>query len=200
MAGWYASLFRLFWLRSIGTFGLLLVCYAAPVSAQEKTRADAPAIKQETGPWVMHRHTIPQASRVDLSHLGVHTHANVITFDTGALNVTAMQADRSQARYRSVTLVGKCRLDTDHAALPPAFKDFASDIGKVPNPYGPIDGRLHGKPGWVTAAYREGAHNRVRISVPTRFANWVAGQKPQRRRQYQDRRSYTLQITWQERE
>ncbi len=139
-----------------------------------------------------HHVTIPAAVEVDLSHLGEHTHANRLRFDTGRLDVAAMQADG--ARYRSVRVVGHCRLPTDHAALPPGFEALQKSFGPIPT-YGPMDGR----PGWSSAASTVKGRHEVTFSVPTRFANWVAGRPVAVRRRYKDPKSYSLEVTWEER-
>ena len=168
----------------------MLWLLAAPCRVQPDAvpRQIAPA-----GRWVAHHLTLPTAAKVDLSHLGVHTHANFLCFLTGTLNISTMQADKSAPRYRRVRVVGHCRLPTARAALPPDFAALQRDVGAIPT-YGPIDG----KPGWSFHASMQGGRNEVIFSVPTRFANWVAGQPQAVRRRYQDPRSYSLEVTWEE--
>ena len=134
---------------------------------------------------------IPHAARVDLSHVGMHTHENFVRFDTGTLDVAAMRQDA--ARYPHLTVRGSSRLPTDHAALPP---EWASP-GDAPldNPYGPIQGQGK-RPGWEVTAGQEGGKNWVKVIVPTRFANWVALQPEKVRRRYLDPRSYSLRVRW----
>ena len=112
--------------------------YDAPVntrlSCADRSRLALPAAAQSpdapAGGWVAHHVTIPAASQVDYSHLGVHTHANAVLFNTGALDIGKMQADG--ARYRNVRVVGHCRLPTDRAALPPGFDSLLKDYGPDP--------------------------------------------------------------------
>ena len=168
------------------TFLLLLtLALALPAAAQAP---DASA-----GFWVPHRVTVPAASQVDYSHLGVHTHANAVLFDTGALDIGQMQSDGT--RFRSVRVVGHCRLPTERAALPPGFDALLKDYGPVPA-YGPIDG----SPGWSSHPFHEDGRNGVKFVVPTRFANWVAGLTPAARHRYKSLHSYSLEITWEERD
>ena len=161
---------------------------ALPAAAQQ----DAPPV-----PWVAHRVLVPAAAQVDLSHLGAHTHANVIRFDTGNLDVGGLRSGRPSARLRSVRVVGHCRLPTDRAALPPGLsallQDYGKNYGPVPT-YGPIDGN----PGWSFVISHVHGRIRVRYTVPTRFANWVAAQPPALRRRYLDPHSYSLEITWEQ--
>ena len=123
--------------------------------------------------------------------MGIHTHANFISFDTGTRDLAAMQAD--PVHFPHLRLRAHSRLPTDHAALPP---DLAMPGDPpLPNPYGPIDGGAKG-PGWAVLASRQGGHNAARVSVPTRFANWVALQPPARRKDYSDPRRYWLEARW----
>ena len=134
---------------------------------------------------------IPYAARVDLSHVGLHTHENFVRSDTGALDVAAMRQDA--VRYPRLTVRGGARLPTDRAALPP---EWASP-GDAPldNPYGPIQGQGK-RPGWGTVAGHEGDKNWVKVIAPTRLANWVALQPEKVRRRYSDPRSYSLRVRW----
>ena len=131
---------------------------------------------------------------MDLSHLGGHTHANSLCFGTGRLDIAAMQADKIAQSYRDVRVVGHCRLPTDRAALPPGFESLQPSVGLIPT-YGSIDG----KPGWSFVAATQKGRHVVIFSVPTRFANWVAGQPLALRRRYKDPRSYSLEVIWEER-
>ena len=137
---------------------------------------------------------IPRASQVVLSHVGVHSHANFLLFDTGSLDVLKIR--QNPARFPRLTLRAHSSLPTDHAALPPDLAAFSSP-GDPPldNPYGPIDGGS-GKPGWTLLPVRQNGKNLVRVLVPTRFANWLALQPPLRRRLYLQPKSYTLTISW----
>lgn len=135
------------------------------------------------------------AARVVLSFTGVHTHADYILFDTGALDLPALQRD--PAHYPGLTFTAHSSLPTDHAALPPDLAAFSSP-GDPPleNPYGGIDGGP-GKSGWSLLPGHQNGKNVVKVLVPTRFANWLATQTPARRRQYAQPKRYTLVITWQ---
>ena len=167
---------------------LALSLPALPASApQNEPSPDTPIAS-----WVRHRVTIPAASQVDLSHLGVHTHANFIRFATGSVDVGKMQAD--QTLYRNVHVTGHCRLPTDRAALPPGFESLLQQDGPVPTS-GPIDG----SPGWSYHPADKSGHHQITFSVPTRFANWVACQPPALRHRYKALHSYSLEITWEER-
>ena len=134
---------------------------------------------------------IPRASRLDLSHTGIHTHANFILFDTGALDLAALQ--REPARYPHLTIRAETRLDTDHAALPPEL----TMPGDPPldNPYGPMGGG-RGKPAWGVTLLAQNGRHLVKVSVPTRFANWLALQTPAKRTRYLDPRQYRLEVLW----
>ena len=137
------------------------------------------------------RLVIPRAARVDIGHTGIHTHANFIFFDTGAHDLLAMQAD--PVHFPHLTLRAHSRLPTDHAALPP---DLAMPGDPpLPNPFGPIEGG-GGKPGWSVFPQHEGKRSRAKVTVPTRFANWVALQPPARRKAYLDPRRYWLEVRW----
>ena len=162
----------------------LLLLIVLPAAAQ--------SCKASVGEWVPHHVTIHAAARMDYSHLGVHTHANALVFDTGALDIGQMQSDGT--RFRSVRVVGHCRLPTERAALPPGFDALLKDYGPVPA-YGPIDG----SPGWSSHPFHANGHNGVKFVVPTRFANWVAGQPPALRHRYKSLHSYSLDIAWEER-
>ena len=166
------------------TFLLLLISLALSAAAQSP---DAPA-----GGWIAHHVTIPAAAQVDYSHLGVHTHANAVLFNTGSLDIGQMQSDAT--RYRNIRVVGHCRLPTDRAALPPGFDALLKDYGPVPA-YGPMDGQ----PGWSSHPFHAKGRNGVKFVVPTRFANWVAGLTPAARHRYQSLNSYSLDMTWEER-
>ena len=137
--------------------------------------------------------TIARASRIVFTHTGVHTHANYLLFDTGALNLLTMQRD--PARYPHLAFRAHCSLPTDRAALPPDLAAFRSP-GDPPleNPYGPVDGG--GKPGWTELPLHQNGRNWVKVLAPTRFANWLAQQSPARRKQYLMPKRYTLKITW----
>ena len=134
---------------------------------------------------------IAHASQVDLSHTGIHTHANFLLFDTGSLDV-ARQQDKSG--HSHLTVIGHSRLNTDHAALPPEYQSLSEGDPPLDNPYGPIDGQQRGKPGWATLPFTLNGRHWVKILVPTRFANWVALQPKARRRRYMDGRNYSLEI------
>ena len=137
---------------------------------------------------------IPRASQVVIGHLGIHTHANYLLFDTGALDIARMRRD--PARFPHLTLRASCSLPTDRAALPPDLAAFSSPGDPpLPNPYGPIEGG-RGKPGWTLLPLRQGGKNFVKVLVPTRFADWLAAQPPARRRAYLQPSRFTLQITW----
>ena len=79
--------------------------------------------------------------------------------------------------------------------------DEASDLfagatdPPLPNPYGPIEGGS-GKPGWTLLPLRKDGKNFVKVLVPSRFADWLAGQPPARRRLYSQPPRFTLQISW----
>jgi len=134
---------------------------------------------------------VPRAARVDIGHTGIHTHANFILFETGAHDLTAMQAD--PVHFPHLSLRAHSRLTTNHAALPP---DLAMPGDPpLPNPYGPIDGGLKG-PGWGVLPVYQNGHNGAKVVVPTRFANWVALQPAARRRSYLDPRQYWLEVRW----
>ncbi|MDQ2798579.1 MAG: hypothetical protein M3Y13_02925 [Armatimonadota bacterium] len=134
---------------------------------------------------------IPRAVRLDLRHTGIHTHANFVMFNTGSHDLAAMQRD--PARYPHLTIRAETRLDTDHAALPPDL----TMPGDPPldNPYGPIGGG-HGKPGWSVMPLAKNGRHLVKVSVPTRFANWLALQPAARRKRYLDPRQYQLEVRW----
>lgn len=137
---------------------------------------------------------IPRASQVVLSHLGVHTHANFLLFDTGTLDITVMQRDPAQ--FPRLTLRAHSSLPTDRAALPPDLAAFSNPGDPpLPNPYGPIDGG-NGKPGWTLLPLNQGGRHFVKALVPTRFADWLNGQSPARRRAYFQPQRYRLLITW----
>lgn len=143
-----------------------------------------------------HKMTIPRASQISLSHLGIHTHANFLLFDTGSLDTARMRQD--PAHFPRLTLRAHSSLPTDRAALPPDLAVFGSPTDPpLPNPYGPIDGGS-GKPGWTLLPLHQNGRNLVKVLVPTRFADWLAGQSPARRRVYLQPQRYTLQITWRE--
>ena len=162
----------------------LLVFLAASASA-----FFAPALAQSP-----HKIVIPRASRLVLGHLGIHTDANYLLFDTDALDLSACQRD--PLHYSHLTFKAHSSLPTNHAALPPDLAAFGSP-GDPPlqNPYGPIDGGP-GKSGWTLLPGHENGRNIVKALVPTRFANWLAAQSPARRRQYAQPNRYTLTITW----
>ncbi len=166
-----------------------------PAGAQRKRRAlglcllalaSAPAGAQAPG-----RLVIPRAARVDIGHVGIHTHANSILFDTGAHDLAAMQAD--PAHFPRLTLKAHSRLPTDRAALPPGL----AMPGDPPldNPYGAMDGGTKGQ-GWGVIPLHQGGRNTARVVVPTRFANWVALQPLARRKAYGDPRRYWLEVRW----
>ncbi len=168
--------------RRAPLFMLLLLASCASASF-------APASAQS-----VHKIVIPRASRVVFSHLGVHTNANYLLFDTGTLNLPALQGD--PAHYSHLTFKAHSSLPTNHAALPPDLAAFSSP-GDPPlqNPYGPIDGGPS-KSGWTLLPGHENGKNIVKVLVPTRFANWLALQPPARRKQYEQPHRYTLVITW----
>lgn len=134
------------------------------------------------------------AFRAALSHTGVHTHANYLLFDTGALDLLALQRD--PAHYPKLTFKAHSSLPTDHAALPPDLAAFGSPSDPpLENPYGGIDGGS-GKSGWTPLPGHRNGKNIVTVMVPTRFVNWLAAQPPARRKQYAQPKRYTLVITW----
>ena len=135
--------------------------------------------------------TFPRAVQVQMGRTGIHTHADFILFDTGHTDLAAWQKDAG--RYPGLKIVARCRLGTDHAALPPELA--APGDPPLPNPYGPIDGG-GGRPGWGILPETSAGRHHVRVLVPTRFANWLAGQTPARRRAYLDPRSYRLEVRW----
>ncbi len=141
-----------------------------------------------------HKTVISHASRVVLSFTGVHTHADYILFDTGTLDLPALQRD--PIHYPGLTFNAHSSLPTNHAALPPDLAAFGSP-GDPPleNPYGGIDGGP-GKSGWTLLPGHQNGKNAVKVLVPTRFANWLAAQPPARRKQYAQPKRYTLVITW----
>ncbi len=141
-----------------------------------------------------HHILIPRASRIDLSHTGIHTHANFLLFETGSLDAAALQRDT--AGHAPLTIIGHSRLSTDHAALPPEYQALAEGDAPLVNPYGPIDGQKTGKPGWAAFPFTKGGRHWVKVVVPTRFANWVALQPKARQRRYLDERNYSLEIRW----
>ncbi len=141
-----------------------------------------------------HKIIIPRVSQSALGHLGVHTHANFLLFNTGILDIPAMQRDPSQ--FPRLALRAHSSLPTDRAALPPDLAAFGSPSDPpLPNPYGPIDGG-YGKPGWTLLPMHRGSKNLVKVLVPTRFADWLAAQPLARRRLYSQPQRFTLQITW----
>jgi hypothetical protein len=141
--------------------------------------------------WTAHKVIISAASAVEVTRLGVHTHANYLLFRTGATNVTALRAD---PHVRLVRVTAHCRYPTDRAALPPGFTWLVKDASAVPT-LGAIDGQ----PGWsVSKIYTNNDTNLIRVSVPTRFANWLAAQPPSVRRRYQNLKSYSLEINWEQ--
>ncbi len=164
--------------RRAAIFVAALACFVLP-----------PAVAQAP-----HKTVISHASRVVLSHTGIHTHANYLLFDTGALDLLALQRD--PAHYPNLTYKAHSSLPTDHAALPPDLAAFSSP-GDPPleNPYGGIDG-APGKSGWTPLPGHQNGKNIVTVMVPTRFANWLAAQPPARRKQYTQPKRYTLVITW----
>lgn len=141
-----------------------------------------------------HKIVVSRASQIVFSRLGIHTHANFLLFDTGSADIAAMQ--QNPAHFRHLTLRASSSLPTDRAALPPDLAAFSSPGDPpLPNPYGPIDGGP-GKPGWTGLPLHQNGKNRVKILVPTRFADWLAGQPPARRRVYLQPQRYRLTITW----
>lgn len=137
---------------------------------------------------------IPRASQAVFSHLGVHTHANYLLFDTSALDIAQMRRD--PAHFPHLTLHAYSSLPTDRAALPPDLAAFSSPGDPpLPNPYGPIDGG-NGKPGWTLLPTYKDGKNFVKVLVPTRFADWLAAQPLARRRLYLQPACFTLRITW----
>ncbi len=143
------------------------------------------------GHWTPRRVVVPAASRVDISHLGVHTHADLLLFPLSAQSVAALQGG---PQFRAVRVVAHCRLPTDQAALPPGFGWLTKDAGPIPT-----SGAIDGDPGWsISPLFQEGGRDFVKVSVPTRFANWVAGQPPAVQKRYRNRQSYSLEITWEE--
>ena len=137
---------------------------------------------------------IPHAFQVVFSHTGIHTHADYLLFDTGALDILALQSH--PATYPNLAFKAHSSLPTDRAALPPDLAAFSSP-GDPPlqNPYGPIDG-APGKPGWTVLPVHQNGKNRVKVLVPTRFVNWLAAQSPARRKQYAQPQRYSLVVTW----
>ena len=164
--------------RRAAIFTAALACFVLP-----------PALAQTP-----HKVVVPHASRVVLNYTGVHTHADYLLFDTGALDLLALQRDPSH--YPQLVFKAHSSLPTNYAALPPDLAAFSAP-GDPPleNPYGAIDGGA-GKPGWSLLPGHQNGGNVVKVLVPTRFANWLAVQPPARRRQYAQPRRYTLSITW----
>ncbi len=152
-----------------------------------------PALAQTAG-ITPHKIVISHAAQVVFSHTGIHTHADYLLFDTGALDVTACQRD--PAHYPQLSFHAHSSLPTNHAALPPDLAAFSSP-GDPPleNPYGAIDGGP-GKSGWTVLPGHQDGKNVVKVLVPTRFANWLALQPLARRRQYAQPRRYTLVVSW----
>ncbi len=141
-----------------------------------------------------HKITIPRASQIAFGHLGVHTHANFLLFDTGTLDLAAIQRD--PVRFPRLAFRAYSSLPTDRAALPPDLAAFSSPSDPpLPNPYGPIDGGRD-KPGWTLLPLHQNGKNFVKVLVPTRFADWLAGQSAARRRAYLQPSRFTLRITW----
>ncbi len=141
-----------------------------------------------------HKIIILHASQIAFSHLGIHTHANFLLFDTGSSDIAAMQHD--PVHFPRLTLRACSSLPTDRAALPPDLVAFSSPTDPpLPNPYGPINGGS-GKPGWTLLPLHKDGKNFVKVLVPSRFADWLAGQPPARRRLYSQRQRFTLQISW----
>ncbi len=139
-----------------------------------------------------HRVVIPAASRLEIGHTGIHTHANFLLFTTGRWDVAAMRRDPTHFPHLSVR--GRSDLPTDHAALPPEFTQPGDP--PLPNPYGSIGGDGAGKRGWDVVTEASSGGNEVRVLVPTRFANWLALQPAARQRRYADRRHWHLEIRW----
>jgi len=171
-----------------------------PAGARDKRRAFGlcllALLPVMAGAQAPGRLVIPRASRVDISHVGIHTHANFISFDTGAHDLAAMQAD--PADYPRLTFKAHSRLPTDRAALPPGL----AMPGDPPldNPYGAMDGGAT-RPGWGVVVLHQGGRdqggrNTAKVAVPTRFANWVALQPAARRKAYGDPRGYWLEVRW----
>jgi hypothetical protein len=159
---------------------LSLVCLALPFPISAQT---------------VNKIVIPRAAQIVFSHTGIHTHANYLLFDTGTVDIQALQRD--PVRYPHLTLKAHSSLPTNHAALPPDLAAFSSP-GDPPlaNPYGPIDGGSN-KPGWTLLPGHQNGKNVVKVLVPTRFANWLALQPPARRRLYAQPKRYTLVVMWQ---
>jgi hypothetical protein len=163
--------------------------FFCPFSALLWLAAACPASAQSP-----HKVTIPRASQISFGHLGVHTHANFLLFDTGSLDTAAMRQD--PAHFPRLTLRAYSSLPTDRAALPPDLAAFSSPTDPpLPNPYGPINGGK-GKSGWTLLPLSKNGRNLVKVLVPTRFADWLAAQPPARRRAYLQPPRFTLQITW----
>ena len=164
--------------RRAAIFAAAFICFVLPPAA-----AQTP-----------HKTVISHASRVVFSVTGVHTHADYLLFDTGALDLLACQRD--PVHYRDLAFKAHSSLPTDRAALPPDLAAFSSPSDPpLENPYGSIDGGP-GKPGWTLLPGHQNGKNIVKVLVPTRFANWLAAQPPARRRQYAQPKRYTLVITW----
>jgi hypothetical protein len=157
-----------------------LACLARPFPASAQT---------------VNKIVIPRAAQIVFSHTGIHTHANYLLFNTGTVDIQALQRD--PVRYSHLTFKAHSSLPTDHASLPPDLAAFSSP-GDPPleNPYGPIDGGS-GKPGWTLLPGHQNGKNIVKVLVPTRFANWLALQPPARRRLYEQPKHYTLVVMWQ---
>lgn len=160
-------------------FFLLLLCLSAACPAPAQ---------------MPHKVAIPRASQIVISHLGVHTHANYLLFDTGTLDIVQMSQD--QAHFPHLLVRAFCSLPTDRAALPPDLAAFSSPGDPpLPNPYGAINGG-RGKPGWTLLPLHTGAKNFVKVLVPTRFADWLAAQPAARRRLYSQPARFSLQVSW----
>lgn len=144
-----------------------------------------------------HRVVIPAATRLEIGHTGIHTHANFLLFATGHWDVGAMRRD--PAHFPHLSVRGRSDLPTDHAALPPELTQTGDP--PLPNPYGPIEGDGAVRHGWdvITGKVNTGTvsgENGARVLVPTRFANWLALQPAARRHRYADRRHWRLEIRW----
>ena len=70
----------------------------------------------------LHKTVISHASRVVFSATGVHTHADYLLFDTGALDLPALQRD--PAHYPGLSFKAHSSLPTNRAALPPDLAAF----------------------------------------------------------------------------
>jgi hypothetical protein len=144
--------------------------------------------------WTEHHARIARANRVDLSHVGIHTDANFVEFQSLSVNLGGIVARclGPKAVCRNLQIVAHCLLSTNHAALPPGLGWLGRAFGPVPDQYGSIDG----KPGWSVKVVLNHGAGYAQVSIPSRFANWVAEQKPALRARYLDPKNYWATVNW----